>query len=168
MDLSFLEHPAGRAVFAQAVKGIRRKRDLKAHEVAQRMGLPVRTYELFETGGGSLSSDRIRKFAEATDSDPFALVLSVVFGDAEFAISCANAKLAMIIVMLLGEFFEEHSSDLRFLDPTAFIKAFRRAFDELGSSLDEGEAFLQRWFEDRTSLISLEALSIRGVRKRKT
>lgn len=167
MDLSFVEHPAGRAVFAQALKGIRRKRDLKAHEVAKRMGLPVRTYELFEAGGGSISSDRIRRFAEATDCDPFALLLSVIFGDADFAVSCADAKLAMIIVMLLGEFFDERGSDIRYLDPTAFIKAFRRAFDELGSSLAEGEAFLERWFEGRTGSISLETLSIRGVRKRK-
>ncbi|MEH3102200.1 helix-turn-helix domain-containing protein [Sphingomonas adhaesiva] len=148
MKLSSVEFPGGRKVFAQAIRGIRRKRDLKTSEVAERMDLPLRTYELFEAGGGRLSPDRVRRFAEATDSDPFAIVLSIAFGDAEFAIACADTKLALILVMHLQGFFEDRGSDLAYLDPPNIIGAFERIFKELGSKLDDNEAFLQRWFDD--------------------
>jgi len=168
MKLSSIEFPGGRDVFAKAVRSIRRKRDLKTSEVAERMGLPLRTYELFEAGGGRLNPDRVRSFAEATDSDPFALVLAVAFGDAEFAIACADTKLALIMVMHLQSFFEDRGADLAFLDPPNIIGAFERLFKELGGKLDDNEAFLQRWFDGRAGAISLGSLSIRGIRKRKS
>lgn len=166
MKLSSIEFPGSRDVLAKAVRGIRRKRDLKTVEVAERMGLPLRTYELFEGGGGRLSADRIRQFAEATDSDPFAIMLSITFGDAEFAISCADTKLALIMVMHLQGFFEDRGPDLAYLDPPNIIVAFERVFKDLGAKLDDNEAFLQRWFDGRTGSISLGALSVRGLRKR--
>lgn len=167
MMLSSIEFPGGREVFAKAVRSIRKKRGLKTNEVAERMDLPLRTYELFEAGGGRLSPDRIRNFAEATDSDPFAIVLAVAFGNADFAMACADTKLALIMVMHLQGFFEDRGSDLAYLDPPNIIGAFERVFKELGARLDDNEAFLQRWFDGRVGSISLGSLSVRGVRKRK-
>ena len=165
MKLSSIEFPGGREVLAQAVRGIRKKRGLKTGEVADRMGLALRTYELFENGGGRLSPDRVRRFAEATDSDPFAIVLSVAFGNADFAIACADTKLALIMVMHLQGFFEDHGADLAYLDPPNIIGSFERVFKELGGKLDDADAFLQRWFDGRTGSISLGSLSVRGLRR---
>jgi transcriptional regulator with XRE-family HTH domain len=167
MQLSSIECSGGRDILAKAVRGIRRKRDLKSSEVAERMGLPLRTYELFEAGGGRLSFDRVRKFAEATDSDPFAIILSMAFGDAGFAIACADIKLTLILAMHLQGFFEDRGADLAYLDPPNIIGAFERVFKELGAKLDDNEAFLRRWFDGRTGSISLGSLSVRGVRRRK-
>lgn len=167
MKPSSIESSGGREILSKAVRGIRRKRGLKTITVAERMGLPLRTYELFEAGGGRLSPDRVWKFAEATDSDPFAIALSIAFRDAEFAIACANTKLVLIIVMQLQDFFEDRGPDLAYLDPPNIIGAFERIFNELGAKLDDSEAFLRRWFEGRTGSISLGALSVRGLRKRK-
>lgn len=167
MDLSSIDFDSGRDIFAQAVRGIRRKRDLKAAQVAERMGMPLRSYELFEAGGGRLSPQRIQKFAQATDSDPFALMLSIIFGHADFAIICADTKLALISVMHLHSFFDERGPDLAYLEPTKIILGLRRLFADLGSGLDDEQAFMQRWFDDRTGSISLGDLSIRGVRKDK-
>lgn len=167
MQRSSIVSSGGREILSKALRGIRRKRDLKTITVAERMGLPLRTYELFEAGGGRVSPDRILKFAEATDSDPFAIALSVAFGDAELAISCANTKLVLIIVMQLQDFFEDRGPDLAYLDPPNIVSAFERIFGELGAKLDDNEAFMRRWFEGRTGSISLGALSVRGLRKRK-
>nr|WP_087575168.1 helix-turn-helix transcriptional regulator [Sphingomonas sp. CDS-1] len=167
MLLSSIDCPGGRDVLAKVTRGIRRKRDLKTSEVAERMGLPLRTYELFEAGGGRLSLDRIRKFAEATDSDPFAIILSVAFEDAGFAIACADTKMALILAMHLQGFYEDRGADIAFLEPPNIIGAFERIFKELGAKLDDNEAFLRRWFDGRTGSISLGSLSVRGVRRRK-
>ncbi len=167
MKLSSIEFPGGREVLAKAVRSIRRMRNLKTSEVAERMGLPLRTYELFEAGGGRLSPDRVRRFADATDSDPFALALSLTFGDADFAVACADTKLALIMVMHLQGFFEDHGANIAYLDPPNVIGALERVFKELGSRLDANEAFLQRWLDGKVGSVSLGALSLRGVRKRK-
>lgn len=167
MKLSSIASPAERTVFANAARSIRKKRNLRTTVVAERMGLPLRTYELFEAGGGLLSPDRIRRFAEATDSDPFAIMLAVMFGDAEFALACADTKLVLIMVMHLQSFSEDHGPDLAYLEPPNLIGAFERVFKELGAKLKDNEAFLQRWFDGRAGSISLGALSVRGVRTRK-
>ncbi len=167
MKLSSIEFPGGRSIIAQALRGIRRKRDLKVQDVADRMKLPLRSYEMFESGGGTLSLERIIAFAEATDSDPFAIMLAVSLRSAEFAIACADTKLALIMVMHLQGFYEERGADIAYLDPPNLIGGFERLFKELGEKLDDTEAFLQRWLENRPGSISLGALSVRGARRKK-
>lgn len=167
MKLSSIEFSGGREILADAIRGIRRKRNLKAMEVATRMGLPLRTYELFESGGGRISVERIFDFAESSDSDPFAILLAVPFESATFAIDCADTKLALILAMHLQGFYLDRGSDISFLEPPNIIGGFERVFKELGSKLDDNEAFLRRWFEGRPGSIGLGSLSVRGLRKRR-
>lgn len=167
MKLSSIEFPEGREIIAQAIRGIRRHRNLKLQDVAERMELPLRSYELFEAGGGKISFERILAFAEATDSDPFAIALAVSFQSADFAIACADTKLALIMVLHLQGFYEERGADIAYLEPPNLIGGFERVFKELGAKLDDNEAFLRRWFENRPGSISLGSLSVRGLRRRK-
>ncbi|WP_287432263.1 helix-turn-helix transcriptional regulator [Sphingobium sp.] len=152
---------------SRALRAIRRKRGLKTSEVARRMAMAQRSYELFEAGGGRITFERLMSFAEATDCDPFALMLVGPFGSAEFAIHCADTKLAMIMVMSLQEFAEDRGADLCFLEPPNIIAAFQRLFKDLGGRLDDNEAFLSKWLDGRTGMIDLGALSMRGLRRRK-
>lgn len=154
-------------VLSRALRAIRRKRGLKTSEVARRMDMPQRSYELFEAGGGKITFERLMSFAEATDCDPFALLLAGPFNSAEFAINCANTKLAMIMVMSLQEFCDERGADIGFLEPPNIIGACQRLFKELGVKLDDNEAFLSKWLDGRTGLIDLGTLSMRGLRRKK-
>lgn len=168
MDSSSIQFGGGRDTLAKVIRDIRRLRDLRSSDVAQRMGLPLRSYELFEAGGGRLDLERLFAFAEATDSDPFAIMLSVPFQSPEFAVACADTKLALILMMHLQSFHEERGDDIAYLDPPNVIGGFERVFTELGRKLDDTEAFLRRWFDGRKApSISLGKLSVRGLRRRK-
>jgi len=169
MDSWSIQFRDGRDILAKVIRDIRRLRDLRSSDVAQRMGLPLRSYELFEAGGGRLDLERLFAFAEATDSDPFAIMLSVPFRSSAFAVACADTKLALITMMHLQGFYEERGDDIAYLDPPNIIGGFERVFKELGAKLDDTEAFLRRWFDGRKgSSISLGSLSVRGLRKRKS
>ena len=168
MDLSSVQFSEGRQILARAVRDIRRLRDLRANVVAERMGMPLRSYELFEAGGGRFDMQRLFAFAEATDSDPFAIMLSVPFESPEFAVDCADTKLALILMMHLQGFHEDRGADIAYLDPPNIIGGFERVFKELGAKLDDNEAFLRQWFEGRKGgSISLGSLCVRGLRRRK-
>lgn len=152
---------------ARALRAIRRHRGLKTSEVARRMNMPQRSYEMFEAGGGRITFARIISFAEATDCDPFALALAGPFNSAEFAVNCADTKLVMIMVMSLQEFAEDRGADISFLEPPNVIAALQRLFKDLGVRLDDNEAFLAKWLDGRTGRIGLGALSLRGLHRRK-
>jgi len=168
MDWSSIQFTDGRKILATVIRDIRRLRNLRSSDVAERMRLPLRTYELFESGGGRLDVQRLFAFAEATDSDPFAIMLSVPFQSASFAVACADTKLALIMMMHLQGFYEDRGEDVAYLDPPNIIGGFERVFKELGAKLDDTEAFLRNWFEGREkSSVSLGTLSVRGLRRRK-
>lgn len=152
---------------SRALRAIRRHRGLKTSEVARRMNMPQRSYEMFEAGGGRITFTRLISFAEATDCDPFALALSGPFNSAEFAVHCADTKLVMIMVMSLQEFAEDRGADISFLEPPNVIAALQRLFKDLGVRLDDNEAFLAKWLDGRTGRIGLGALSLRGLHRRK-
>jgi hypothetical protein len=167
MTLTSNEFPENREILAKTFRGIRQKRSLKSSVVAQRMGLPQRSYELFEAGGGRISHRRIVDFATATDADPFAIILAPSFGSADFAIDCADTKLVLIMIMHLEGFYQDRGGDITYLDPPNIIGAFERVFKELGAKLDDNEAYLERRLEKRTGSIDLGTLSLRGLRRRK-
>jgi transcriptional regulator with XRE-family HTH domain len=167
MKQSSVEFAEDGDILSLAICGIRRKRGLKAVDVARRIGMALRSYELFEAGGGRLSVERIVAYADATDADLFALMLAPRFKSAEFAIDCADTKLVLILVMHLQDFHEMRGGDIAYLDPLQIIGAFDSVFRALGAKLDDHEAFLHKWLEGRTGSISLGALSFREAGRRK-
>ena len=75
--------PAARSkntTLSETLKLVRQRRGLSASDVAQRMGMPLRTYHHFEGGYAQLDVERIRRFADATDSDPHAILTAVLLG----------------------------------------------------------------------------------------
>lgn len=166
MSLPSVQFSDGRPILAQAIRDIRRLRNLRSSVVADRMGMRLRSYELFEAGGGRFDMRRLFAFADATDSDPFAIILSVPFDAPEFAIACVDTKLALIMMMHLQGFHEDRGTDIAYLDPPNIIGGFERLFKDLGTKLDADEAFLRQWFEGRKGgAISLGSLSVRGLKR---
>lgn len=95
------------------------------------MGLKKRTYELFEAGGGKLNLTRLQQFAEATDTDAYAILISLAYGDETFALRCADQKLMTAAVMSIQDFNADIGDDLGRLDARIVMQAFDAACSQL-------------------------------------
>ena len=156
----------GGLILSRSLRAIRHKRSLSAQDVAAAMSMVYRTYEEFEGGRGPQTIERIFAFAEATDCDPYALILGPIFNLPDFAVDCADTKLCLIMMMHLRDFADNEGPDIAYLEPPHLIGGFARVFKEFRGTLEESERFLQNWLDDRTGFIGLKTLRLRGaVRK---
>jgi transcriptional regulator with XRE-family HTH domain len=161
-----LKTVGGGLMLARSLRAIRHKRNLSAQHVAAAMNMAYRTYEEFEGGRGPQTIERIFAFAEATDCDPYALILGPLFNLPNFALDCADTKLCLIMMMHLREFAADQAEDIAYLEPPHVIGGFARVFKELRGTLEESERFLQSWLNGRTGFVGLNTLRLRGaVRK---
>src|SRR5580692_3198189 len=101
---------------ATALRPIRRARRLSTVEVASLMGMDRRNYANFEAGKGRLNLERILRFAEVTDSDPWAILAAVLMGSPRLARDAADNKLVMVFLILLAEFEGQVGEGIRTLD----------------------------------------------------
>ena len=107
MKHAFIDVDTGVRILTQSLRAIRKKRGMTAGAAAAALGMPLRTYQEFESGRGPMTHERLFAFAEATDSDPFALILGAIFGHADLAVDCADTKFCMIMMMYFEEFAAE-------------------------------------------------------------
>jgi transcriptional regulator with XRE-family HTH domain len=139
---------AGR-VLAEALRALRRHRGLRPPQIAEAMGMPLRSYEHFESGRGRLNLGRVRDFAEATDTDPFAILASLALDSPDFAVRCADNKLMLILMMSLLDFDRDAARDIQRLEPRTLIAAFTRTFEELRESARGQDPLVEDWFARR-------------------
>ncbi|WP_093400676.1 helix-turn-helix domain-containing protein [Sphingomonas sp. OK281] len=165
MKHSPIEADGGARILTQSLRAIRKKRGMTASDIATALGMPLRTYQEFESGRGPLTHQRLFAFAEATDADPFALLLGAIFGQPDLAMDCADTKFCMIIMMYFEQFADERRGDIAYLDPPNLAGGFDRLFKEFGAKLDDRERFLQNWLAGRTGSIGLSALRQRMVNR---
>jgi transcriptional regulator with XRE-family HTH domain len=144
--------PDRRASLSQVLKALRRQRGLRPGQVAQAMGMRPRSYEYFESGRGRLNLDRIHRFAEVLDVDPFAIVAALEIGSPRFALRCADNKLMTILIMALQDFDTQAGDDIARLDARSLIGEFTRALDELARRAREHDAFVETWMAEKGSL----------------
>ncbi|UAK25472.1 helix-turn-helix domain-containing protein [Sphingomonas nostoxanthinifaciens] len=161
-----LEVGSGAKLLSQALRAIRKKRGMTVSEVAGAMAMPRRTYEEFGGGRGPVTHERIFAFAEATNSDPYALILAVDFKMPQFAIDCADTKLALILMIHLHDFATAEGGDITYLEPTNIIGAAERLFGDLSAKLSNSEVFLQNWLDKRTGSIGFSALRTRTIKRK--
>lgn len=128
-----------------ALRAIRRRRGMRARDVALTMGLPLRTYQYFESGRSQLDWDRIKAFAIATDSDPHGILTAVTIGSPEFAVRCMDNKLASVMVAAARRFDARLGDRLSSFEVGRLIAAFRKLFDELETDLVAREAEAADW-----------------------
>ncbi len=131
-----------------ALRAVRKRRRLRAADVADRLGMPLRSYEHFESGAGQLNLERLFQFAEATDSDGWAILLAAHLGKPDLAVRCADNKLVTILMLSLQDFDDELGDGLADLEAAAVIAGFGSAFRDLASHARrrkaEADAFLRR------------------------
>jgi transcriptional regulator with XRE-family HTH domain len=133
------------AALSSVLKALRLQRRMTVQQVAERMGLEKRTYERFEAGEGELKVERIFSFAQATDTDPYALLASVRLGSADFAVACADNKLALLFVAHARDLFEREGGDLRLLQPQPIVEVLAFACARLGAELEDLRALAAKW-----------------------
>jgi transcriptional regulator with XRE-family HTH domain len=119
-------------VLSRTLRALRRRRGLLMREVAAKMGMRFRTYQLFEAGGGKLNLSRIQQFADATDTDAWAILVSLAFGSPQFALLCADNKLMTAAVESVRDFHRDWGEDIAKLDPRLVMHELDAAWRRLG------------------------------------
>ena len=137
------ELPRDGELLSAAVKAVRKHRGMTTAEVASAMNMALRTYERFESGATRLNLDHIHRFAAATNSDPYALILSVVIGSAR---RCADNKMATILTVAIQRFDQAIQDRLMDLDARTLITAITGMFDTLLDG-DETSEQAQAWLQ---------------------
>lgn len=137
------------ACLSKALKAIRRRRGLRACDAAAAMQMPLRSYEHFEAGLGRLNVDRVHRFAEALDADPYAILAAVEIGSPELAVRCADNKLISVLMMALQDFDAAAGEAIPTLDAAAAIAVFTDAFDRLATEARRRAQALQTWRNSR-------------------
>jgi transcriptional regulator with XRE-family HTH domain len=122
---------------AQALREIRKVRGLSTVQISALMGMDRRNYANFEAGKGRLNLERVLRFAEVTDSDPWAILASVVMGRPQLAVEAADNKMLLAFFILLGEFEAQFGAGLRVIETADAISAFAQAFKALETSMAE-------------------------------
>ena len=133
MPLPADDPPDDGELLSRILKALRNRRGLLVREVAERMGLPKRTYQLFEAGGGHLNLTRLQQFAEATDTDAWAILASLAFGSPEFALTCADNKTMLAAVVSARDFHRDRGEDVAKLDPRVVMHELDAAWDRLAA-----------------------------------
>jgi transcriptional regulator with XRE-family HTH domain len=144
-----VDHRADSTLLSQALKAIRRRRGLRTSDVAERMGLPTRSYERFEAGRGALNVARVHAFAEATDSDGYAILMALDIRSAAFALRCIDNKAMTLMVMAIQEFDGVAQDDIGRLEPRSLIAGYTQMFDALTAKAREIDAFVEQWMSDK-------------------
>jgi transcriptional regulator with XRE-family HTH domain len=144
------DETARRKLLAEAVRAVRLYRRMTVAEVAEKMAMPLRTYQHLEAGGGRLSLETIFAFADATDSDGMALALAVLLRAPELAVWSADNKLVTIMMITLQDFRKKAGRDMAGLRPQQLISAFKTMFDDLAEEATPRESGgAQQWLAER-------------------
>jgi hypothetical protein len=117
-------------------------------EVARAMEMPVRSYEHLESGAGRITYERIVAFAEATDSDPIAILTAAANGSAGFAVNCADNKLMTIMMIAMTELNNELGADIGYLEARTLVGGFTRLTKDLIRHVRERETFAEEWLKN--------------------
>jgi transcriptional regulator with XRE-family HTH domain len=143
-----LDVPSRSEALAQALKSLRRLRGLRPGQMADAMGMPRRSYEYFEAGRGPLNVDRVHRFAQILDVDPFAILAAMEIRSPQFAVRCAEHKLMTVMMVAVQEFDATAGDDIARLNAATIIAGLTRVFDALAKEARDGADFAERWMEE--------------------
>lgn len=140
---------------SEALRAVRRTRSLRTTEIAASMDMPQRSYEYFEAGGGKLNVERVYAFAEATQSDPFAILAATLMQSPAFAARATRNKLMLTYMLSLREFDAEVGDDIDLLETSTLLAGFSEMFAKLAEEarkrrqmLDNLERAARTWGQD--------------------
>ena len=147
MEPEPLNPPSDAQAAGAFARTVRRFRGLTAQQVADGIGIPLRTYEYFESGKGRVNLDYIRRFAAFTNSDPFALLVGLGMSRPDLVRRCSDNKLMLVFMITLGEFDLIMGDRIHTLDSATLIEAFTETFRKLEAESREREEAARSWLE---------------------
>lgn len=137
-----------RQLLSTTLKLIRGLRRMTAREVADAMGMKLRTYYSFEAGQGPLDIAKIYRFGLATDSDPAGIMDTLQLGDPAYALRCMDNKAASIQLASFRRFNDRVGDRMTHIGPSIWIEAFKRPYDSAEEYLDKRDQSTERWLEE--------------------
>lgn len=134
-------------ILSTTLKMIRKLRGMTVLETAAGMRISKRTYERFEAGETRLNVDYIRRFAVATRSDFYAILLAVSVGSPELARDSADTHMPTALVVGYRRFHHGLQDRLQTLPTRVVITAVTAMFDRLVEEAVAG-AEARQWLDD--------------------
>lgn len=131
---------------ARTLKAVRRLRGMTAADAAREMGMPLRSYEHFESGAGRFDFLKVRRFAEVMDADPFAILIAVMIESPRFAVASAGNKAATALLVAIEQLDRDLGDRLAQVDTAALMAEVGEAFQRLRTAVDRSQSFM---FADR-------------------
>lgn len=161
--------PSGRPTQNQALseilRSLRRLRRLKARDMAAAMGMPLRSYEYFESAAGRIDLERIQGFATASDTDAHAILAAIMIASPRFALRAADNKMLTAFLIALSEFDESIGDDIGLLETGAFVAAFTGAFESLADQARQKASWRRNWLDGARKVAGAAAHAV-SMRKR--
>ncbi len=137
-----------REVLAEILNKVRVQSRLSPRAVADAMGMQRRSYYNFEAGLRTLDLVELWRFAEATNSDPVAILMALARKDPDIALRCMENKAASILIASFFRFSDTVGDRLTTLPPAILIEAFKRPFDSLEEHLAKRDQSAERWLAE--------------------
>lgn len=141
-------------LLSAAVKLVRRSRGLSTRQVAAAMHMSLRTYQRFEAGATRVNLDHIHRFAKATSSDPYSLVMSVMIGSSRFAQNTADNMLSTVLVVGVQNLERALGDRIARLDTRSLVSGVAALFDGFAAqvlAVDPAEEWLNKGREELTA-----------------
>lgn len=116
---------------ANPFREIRRLRGMRASEVAEAMGIDLRSYQNLEVKVGPSSLAYVDRFARVTDSDAIGLKLTIVLEFPRLAARCADNKLATWVLTGLEDLERDLGDAVSKLEGAVVISVIDEAIGKL-------------------------------------
>lgn len=137
-------HAAEKAKAAQALRAtlrsVRQARRMRTHDVARKMGMPLRTYEHFEAGETQFDLGKVQAFARATDADVASIISSLLIEAPGLAVRTMDNKLMELVLTALKDFNDDVGDRIAALEGAVILSVMNQAFAALREHLDRGAA----------------------------
>lgn len=139
------DDPAAKGpLLARILRSLRRLRRRRLVDVAAELGIRQRTYEHFESGRGPLNVERVHRFAELLDVDPYGILAALEIGSSEFARRTADNKFMTAFHLQLQAFDQRVGDKLALLDAYSLLDAFEAMFADLEARAEQLQALSLR------------------------
>ncbi|WP_369062193.1 helix-turn-helix transcriptional regulator [Caulobacter sp. 73W] len=132
-----------------SVGSLRRYRGMTRQQVADAMGVGIRTYDRFENGEGGFEFKRCVVFCRAIGgADPYALFFGVLAKDAHLALAAADNKMMLAIISLTLNLSARLREDVGLLKAQPIVSAATTMMDGLYAKAKERDVFSADWLEE--------------------
>ncbi len=142
-------------LLSRALRAVRAIRKATSRDLAKALGLSLRGYQHFESGGGQLNVDHVLRFADAIDCDPFGVLAGVHIGHPELAAYTAKNKAVIAYMIGLQEFVEDAGEAIAYLETATTLSAYRAMFKDLTEKARAAQRQDAAWREENAARLDL-------------